>query len=145
MLLKELKKQNLSIAHSSIPNDWKHAAVTPSFKSGDCHVVSNYRPISILPVVSKVAEKVVINQLTDHIISCNPGLNPAQFGFRKHYRNSHLKQIRKHLDKGGVVGAVFLDLRKAFDTVDYNAIISKLTNFNLSSNTLAWISSYLSN
>ena len=82
---------NLSIAHSSFPNDWKHAIGTPIFKSEDHHVVSNYRPISILPVVSKVAMKVVIKQLTDQ--SCIPGLNPAQFG-------------RSHLEKGGVVGAV---------------------------------------
>ena len=96
---------NLSIAHSSFPNNWKHAIVTPVFKPCDRHVVSNYRPISILPVVSKVAEKVIIKQLTDHINSCNPGQNLAQFGFRKHYSTEtailHLtEQIRSNLDKG---------------------------------------------
>lgn len=141
---------NLSITHSFFPTDWKHAIVIPIFKSGDRHVVSNYRPISLLPVISKVAEKVVINQLTDHINSCNPGLNPVQFGFRKLHSTEtavlHLtEQIRSVLDKGGVVGAVFLDLSKAFDTVNHDVLGSKLNSFNLSSNTLAWISSYLSN
>ena len=92
----------------------------------------------------------VINQLTGHINSCKPGLNSAQFGFRKHHSTEtailHLtEQIRSGLGKGGVVGAVFLDLSKAFDTVNHSVLISKLYNFNLSSNTLAWISSYLSN
>ncbi|KAG7526776.1 hypothetical protein JOB18_045141 [Solea senegalensis] len=140
---------NLSIIQSFFPPHWKQAIVTPIFKSGDRNIVSNYRPISILPVISKIVEKIVIDQLTDHINSCNPGLDSAQFGFTKHHSTEtailHLtEQIRLGLDKGGVVGAVFLDLSKAFDTVNHKVLLSKLSNVNLSSNTLAWISSYLS-
>ncbi len=141
---------NVSIAHSCFPDNWKHAVVSPIFKSGDRCEASNYRPISILPTLSKVAEKVVIEQLTTHLNNCNPGLNDMQFGFRKNHCTEtavlhFTERIRTHLDKGGVAAAVFLDLRKAFDTVNHDVLISKLSNFNLSAQTLAWLSSYRSN
>lgn len=141
---------NLSITQSCFPDSWKRAVITPIFKSGDRHEPNNYRPISILPVLSKVAEKVVINQLTTHLNTCNPGLNNMQFGFRKNYSTEtavlhFTEKIRAQLEKGGVVGAVFLDLRKAFDTVNHNVLTSKLSYFNLSAQTLTWLSTYLSN
>ena len=141
---------NLSITQSCFPNNWKRAVITPIFKSGDPLEPNNYRPISILPVLSKITEKVVIDQLTKHLDTCNPGLNNMQFGFRKNYSTEtavlyFTEKIRLLLEKGGVVGAVFLDLRKAFDTVNHNILISKLSHFNLSTQTLTWLSTYLSN
>ena len=73
-----------------------------------------------------------------------------QFGFRANHSTEtatlHLtEQIKSRLDRGGVVGAVFKDLRKAFDTVNHDVLISKLSKFNFSSRALAWMSSYLSN
>ena len=84
--------------------------------------VCNYRPISILPVVSKVVEKVVTEQLVSHL-SYNL-LHPMQFGFRTNYSTETaccylVEGIMAKLDKGGIVRAVFLDLQKAFDTVNH--------------------------
>lgn len=73
-----------------------------------------------------------------------------QFGFRKHHSTEtancfFVEQIKSLLDKGGVVGAVFLDFKKAFDTVNHNVLLSKLSKFNLSVNTMIWMESYLNN
>ncbi len=140
---------NLSIKNCYFPGAWKQAIVTPVFKSGDRHDASNYRPISILPVLSKVTEKVAIKQLTAFLSTSNFGLHPMQFGFRPNHSTEtatlHLvEQIKSQIDKGGVIGAVFLDLRRAFDTVNHNVLISKLSKFNFSSKVLEWMSSYLS-
>lgn len=139
---------NLSFKNSSFPDGFKHAIVIPIFKSGDRLEASNHRPISILPVLSKIAEKVVVEQLTTFLSLTNSGLHCMQFGFRANHSTEtatlHLiEQIKSRLDKGGVVGTVFLDLRKAFDTVNHGALLSKLSKLNFSSGALAWMSSYL--
>ena len=130
------------------PSNLKPAIVTPVHKSGNTQVVSNYRPISILPAISKVIEKVVAEQLIAHLDSKSL-LHPMQFGFRKKHSTEtaccyFLEEIKTNLDQGGVVGAVFLDLRKAFDTVNHEVLLHKLRNYNLSINVQNWINSYLS-
>lgn len=122
----------------------------PIFKAGDRTLPSNYRPISILPIASKIAERVVCDQLVSYLNESEVNLHPMQSGFRKNYSTEtancyFVEQIRSQLDKGGVVGAVFLDLAKAFDTVNHNCLMSKLQNFNLSDAALMWMKSYLSN
>uniref|UniRef100_A0A8C1JD21 Reverse transcriptase domain-containing protein n=1 Tax=Cyprinus carpio TaxID=7962 RepID=A0A8C1JD21_CYPCA len=141
---------NLSFEGNVFPTAWKKAIVAPIFKSGDNYEVSNYRPISILPVFSKVAEKIVLEQLTSHLNTIEAGLHCMQFGFRVNYSTEtatlHLiEQIKSKVDKGGFVGTIFLDLRKAFDTVNHTVLLSKLSTFQFSSEALAWVSSYLSN
>ncbi len=94
--------------------------MTPGFKSGDHQEVNIYRPIRICPAISKVLEKVVAEQLKFHFEK-EKLLHPMQFGFRAHCSTEaaccyFLEVIKAGLDKGGVTGAVFLDLRKAFDT-----------------------------
>ena len=74
---------NLSLSTSTFPTEWKEAKVTPLFKSGNRTSVENYRPISILPVVSKIAEKIVQMQLTEYLED-NKLLTDFQFGYRKH-------------------------------------------------------------
>ncbi len=112
------------------PCAWKTSVIVPIFKSGDPHSASNYIPISILPIVSKVAEKLMAAQITNYLNNSYFALYPMQFGFSANYSTEmancyFTEKVKSLLDKGGVVGAVFLDLRKAFDTL--NQGFSKFT------------------
>ena len=133
-----------------MPSAWKIARVTPVLKAGDKTKLENYRPISIVPVISKVVEKWIASLLTDHLNSGNNPLHPMQFGFRKYHstetaiRYFH-ENIKGLLDQGGYMGAVFLDLKRAFDSLNHNVLISKLSHFNFSDGALCWMRSYLSN
>jgi len=91
----------------------------------------------------------VAEQLIEHLDHTD-ALHPSQFGFKKKYSTESaccylIEDIKSSLDGGGVVGAVFLDLKKAFDTVNHHLLISKLSDFFFSfdTNTIAWIQSYL--
>ena len=137
-----------SIEGGLFPSVWKTAVITPVFKAGNPMVTSNYRPISNLPSESKVAEKWISEQIITHLNASSFSLHPLQFGFRKHHSTETakcylLENIKARVDKGGVVVAVYLDLKKAFDTVNHDILIAKLTMFNFSSNVTTWIKSYL--
>ena len=111
--------------------------------------MANYRPISILPVVSKIVEKWVAKLLIQHLDKSNNSLHPMQFGFRAHHSTEtvnclFLEKVKGYLDKSSYVGAVFLDLKRAFDTVNHEVLLSKLTYFNFSAQALNWMKSYLS-
>ena len=112
---------NASLKTSIFPDDWKTAVVTPVFKKGDRSEASNYRPISLLPCVSKGLEELVFKQLSLHLES--PNLLPdCQYGFRKQRSTEDATMlladnILTAKDSGLCSGAVFLDLSKAFDTV----------------------------
>ncbi len=138
---------NLSIKTGEFPQNFKTAVVTPVFKSGETDEVCNYRPISIVPVISKVLEKLVVEQLMNYLEKNNL-LNPKQFGFRpKHSTEmaicNFIDNIKSSLDQGKVVGAVFLDLKRAFDTVNHVVLINKLKQMNFSQQALNWFKSYL--
>ncbi len=85
---------NLSFVHSVFPTAWKQAIVSPIFKYVDHCEVSNYRPISILPVVSKVIEKVVLKQLTSYLNIAKDGLHCIQFGFRVNFTPNRANKIQ---------------------------------------------------
>ena len=117
---------NNSIENNTFPKSLKNSIVTPILKAGNPQDVNNDRPISILPVFSKVIEKSVAKQITNYLEN-KQLLHPLQFGFRPKYSTEtaccHLvESIKMHLDNGDKVGAVFLDLRKAFDTVNHNKL-----------------------
>ena len=138
----------MSFKQSTFPNAWKSAFVVPIFKAGEPTEVKNYRPISILPVVSKITEKVVAEQLTTFLNSGQDSLHPMQFGFRKNHSTEMatcylFEKIKTNIDSGSAVGAVFLDLSKAFDTVNHSVLLSKVSNFNLYLETMKWMESYL--
>ena len=113
---------NSSLSERVFPANWKRSKIIPIHKSGDKNSPNNYRPISILPSVSKILEKLVQVQLSDYL-KCYSILSEAQSGFRKsHSTISTLIKVTDDwltaIDQGLYTGAVFIDLRKAFDTVD---------------------------
>ena len=140
---------NLSLSTSKVPLEWKVARCVPVFKGGDAKNLDNYRPISVLPVFSKILERVVHYQLYEYLES-NKLLAPYQFGFRKNRSTSsavvHLTDtIRKNMDMGELTGALFIDLQKAFDTVDHQSLTSKLLCYVVENAEFKWVKDYLSN
>ena len=138
---------NLSLATSTIPRDWKIARCVPIFKSGNTKEFDNYRPISVLPVFSKILERVVHNQLYEYLEN-NKFLSSQQFGFRRNRSTSSAVVyftdiVRKNMDRGQLTGALFIDLRKAFDTVDHSTLISKLPLYGIEHAEQRWIQNYL--
>ncbi len=108
---------HLSIREGKFPSNWKTSIITSIFKAGSVDKVQNYRPISILPAISKILEKLVAEQLINYLEK-HDLLNSKQFGFRPKYStemvNCFLTElIKRALDNANVVGAVFLDLKKS--------------------------------
>ena len=140
---------NMSIETGLVPSDWKIAKVIPVFKSGKKSDLDNYRPISVLPILSKLLEKFVHKQLIDHLEK-NCMLFSFQFGFRSK-RSTELAvtlltdHIRKEAGKGSLTGAIFVDLSKAFDTVSHSSLLNKLPSFGIHGTELNWFTDYLFN
>ena len=114
---------NLLLATSAVPTDWKKAKVSPIYKSGSTTELENYRPISVLPIVSKIMEREVHRQLYKFLDETKL-ISKHQFGFQKKQSTelaaiTLLGQVRLKL-----VGACFIDLQKAFDTISHNKLIS---------------------
>ena len=141
---------NSSITSTSFPVQWKSAIIHPLHKKGLTSTCANYRPISMLPAASKVAEMYIVDILTDHL-ERNNLLHPLQSGFRRgHSTQSLLLYLTdswyKSLDKGDMVGVVYLDIAKAFDTINHSLLLHKLkVQFHLSDQMCQWIKCYLSN
>ena len=137
-----------SILTGIYPNDWKAAKVTPLFKKGLKLDPNNYRPISVIPVFSKVLEKIVYNQLY-HYLDDNKLLLGCQSGFRSlHSTLTVLLEATDawsvNIDNGLLNGVVFIDLTKAFDTIDHEIILHKMSYLGVDQAAIKWFSSYLS-
>uniref|UniRef100_A0A8C7LY57 Reverse transcriptase domain-containing protein n=1 Tax=Oncorhynchus mykiss TaxID=8022 RepID=A0A8C7LY57_ONCMY len=137
---------NLSFVSSEIPKDWKAAAVI--FKGGDTLDPNCYRPISILPCLSKVYESQVNKQITDHFES-NHTFSAMQSGFRAGHGCTSatlkvLNDIITAIDKRHYCAAVFIDLAKAFDSVNHNMLVGRLDSLGFSNDCLAWFTNYFS-
>ena len=140
---------NLCLETGQFPSNLKIAIVKPIFKTGDKRYMSNYRPISILPYISKILEKIIYDRIINHL-NFNNILCPNQFGFRKGlstYMPLLLVQekVTKAFENNKIVCGIYLDLKKAFDTVDHNILISKLSAYGMLGTFLNIIISYLSN
>ena len=138
---------NLSLEKGIFPDLLKIAKIIPLFKNGDTEKFSNYRPISLLTCFSKLFEKVVYNQLIAYLDKLDI-LYQFQFGFRKNYGTeiaiSYLSnKISEALDNNEYSLGVFLDLSKAFDTVNHNIILYKLSHYGIRGIPLKWFTSYL--
>ena len=126
---------NISIHTGVFPDVLKEARIIPIHKGGPSEDPSNYRPISILPLVSKVIEKHVTKHLFSYLNKYKL-LHEAQSGFRKHHscQTALIKLINdwlKHIDQGNIVGAILFDLKKAFDVVDHEILLQKLALYGI--------------
>ena len=126
---------NTSIATGIYPEEWKCSKVVPVFKQGDGADLDNYRPISIIPVVAKVFERIIYDQLYACLIANNL-LSTHQSGFRSlHSTVTSLLEATDdwafNIDQGNANAVVFLDLKEAFDTMDHNILISKLSAYGI--------------
>ena len=132
------------------PDCWKVSLVVPVFKNvGERSTAKNYCPVSLLPVVSKVFEKLVNNKIVDHLENC--GLFPDfQYGFRSSRSTADLltvvsDRIARAFNRSGATRAVALDISKAFDRVWHAGLLHKLKSYGISGQIFGLISSFLSN
>ena len=115
-----------SLHSGTFPDDWKCARVTPLFKQGEASDLNNYRPISVISVIAKVFERIVCDQLYN-FLSNEDIISTHQLGFRSlHSTLTTLLEATDNwvfkIDRGNVNAVVFLDLKKAFDTVDHDIL-----------------------
>jgi hypothetical protein len=138
----------LSLTAGVVPSLLKQANVTPVFKAGDRHDFTNYRPISILTSISKILEKIAYTRIFTFINQHNI-LTSHQFGFRPKRStfmaiNDLYCKIAKSLDNKLHTAGIFLDLSKAFDTINHNLLLNKLSNYGIRGLANDWLRSYLS-
>ena len=138
---------NLSLNTGRVPDKLKIAKVIPLFKKGDKQQVNNYRPISLLTALSKVLEKIVYTRTSEFLKKHNIFSN-SQFGFRKKHSTTHailslLKKVSSSIDKYCHTVGIFLDFSKAFDTINHEILIHKLSHYGIRGKALEWFRNYL--
>ena len=136
---------NNCITSNVFPDELKRADITPIHKKDETTNKQNYRPISILPAVSKIFEKLLFKYISDYIQTY---LSPYLCGFRCGFNAQHallamIDKWKSELDKRGYAGAVLMDLSKAFDTVNHDLLLAKMHAYGFDTTALALLKSYL--
>jgi hypothetical protein len=140
---------NLSLNQGIFPSELKVARILPLYKSGDARLVKNYRPISILPIFSKLFERIIHDRLLEFIEKYDI-LNNSQFGFRKKHSTTTalivlVDKILNGFNNGEVTLGIYLDFSKAFDTINHSILLKKLSKYGIRGIALNLLDSYLSN
>ena len=138
---------NLSFISGVFPDNLKIAQIIPIHKKDDKLLCDNYRPISLLSNISKIIEKLMHYRLSDFLKNSNI-LYTLQFGFRSKYSTNHAliqitEKLRKAIDDKNYACGVFIDLQKAFDTVNHDILIAKLYHYGIRGIASNWFKSYL--
>jgi len=137
---------NLSLLTGVYPDILKISKTIPILKKGDHHITSNYRPISLLSNINRILEKIMFNR-TYAFLDKYKCFYDLQFGFRKNYSTNHAltkitEKIRSAIDDGKTACGIFIDLQKAFDTVNHSVLTDKLNHYGICGTANNWFKSY---
>ena len=140
---------NQMITTGIFPDSFKISKITPLFKKGDVSMLSNYRPISLLPTISKIFERILYNQLYDYFNSNNL-LAEEQYGFRTNHSTEYaavklVDNVSKEMELGNTPTALYIDLSKAFDTLSFDILLYKLNYYGIKDNAFKLLKNYLTN
>ena len=140
---------NECILQNIFPDALKKAYITPIYKKGDPLEAENYRPISVTPTLSKIFERLILQQMMEHVIK-NEIINKHQFGFQKGKSSNDTviiltEKITELLEKGETVMSIFLDLAKAFNSISHELFVLKITKYGFGKDSIEMLKSFLSN
>ena len=138
---------SISLGTGSFPDQCKIDKIVPIFQKGEVNKFSNYRPVSVLPAVSKIFERLMYNRLIKFIDQLNI-IDGNQFGFRKNYStslaiNTFVNKFHEAIENDQVMISLFIDLSRAFDTISHKVLFNKLYQYGIRGLALDWIKNYL--